>query len=106
MVDIPFSEWEKFIPISDVIQLEKDEEFVRATHVSTDAYFIIEGLVSGYRKLSGHKYVHFLRSTNDFMQFSENEFFNFNEEEQQYEGEIFVALEDTIAIRISDENLK
>lgn len=103
--NIPYPEWEEFKDRSQVDHLKKDEFLVAPNQSSTHAYFIIEGLVVGYRESGADKFVHFIRSTNDFICSHDHQGFRFNKN-GQIASEIFIATEDTIVISILFEDLK
>lgn len=104
-VNIPYSEWEWFIDRSEVFQFSKDEFFVAPHHLSTHAYFIVKGLVVGYREHRKEKFVHRILSTNDYV-CSADRFRILFDKKNQFDGEIFIAAEETIVIRIKHSDMK
>lgn len=102
---IPYSGWEQFITKSKIIQVKQKGIFLEANQLSTHSYFIISGLVMSYFERSKKRYVKWIRGENDYA-FSADIFRHDVDKDSLIMGESLVALEDTVAISVSHEDLK
>ncbi|MRG46967.1 hypothetical protein GFS24_17730 [Chitinophaga sp. SYP-B3965] len=103
--NMPYPEWEAFIDRSEIVQLGQFDFFAMPNCLSTHSYFIIKGLVVSYREHNKEKSVHWVGSANDYVCSTDRFRIAFNEQ-YQIEGEIIVAVEETIAIRVTHSDMK
>lgn len=71
--EMPYAEWEWFMESSEVVRLQQNEFIVAPHHLSIYAYFIVKGVVVGYKECQKEKAVHWVRSANDYV-FSNDRF--------------------------------
>lgn len=102
---IPYATWKEFMARTKIVQFKKNQVFIHADHLSTHSYFVIEGLVMSYFERNKKRYVKWIRSTNDYV-FSADIFRIDIDDHSQINGENLMALEDTVAISVSHEDLK
>lgn len=102
---IPSELRKEFISRSDIVHFKRRETILAEGQVSTHAYFIISGMVMCYRKTDKRHVVKWIRSTHDYV-FSIDMFMADFEHDPSCVGDIMVALEDTVAIRVRNEDMR
>lgn len=100
---MPDIDWHKFIERTDIVQVKKKEVFVKSGEPSTHSYFIISGLIMCQAQIGPKDHIYWFRAENDYAFCSHNLPYG---SQQRDNREALVALEDTVAVRISHADLQ
>jgi hypothetical protein len=94
----------EFVKRSEIIQLKRNEIIADGIQPSTHSYFIISGLIMCYFRHKRHNHVKWVRCANDYAYSMDMFRFRFGDD-PMLTGDILVALEDTVVVRIGHEDI-